>query len=65
MEINTLNYTYLESLFARLNDYRISDTDAIELLKEIVTIQGSTIDKLENYLGILFGDEFKEYRYDE
>ena len=50
METTSLNFTYYDSLFERLNNCETSDNDRIDILTEIVTIQGTTIDLLEKRL---------------
>lgn len=50
METTSINFTYYDSLFERLNNCETSDNDRIDILTEIVTIQGTTIDLLEKRL---------------
>ena len=50
MKITSLNFNYFDSLFERLNNCETSDNDKIDILTEIVTIQGTTIDLLEKRL---------------
>ena len=50
METTSLNFAYYDSLFERLNNCETSDNDRINILKEIITIQGTTISILEKRL---------------
>ena len=50
METTSLNFAYYDSLFERLNNCETSDNDKINILKEIITIQGTTIGILEKRL---------------
>ena len=50
METTSLNFAYYDSLFERLNNCETSDNDKINILKEIITIQGTTIRILEKRL---------------
>lgn len=50
METTSINFNYYDSLFERLNNCETSDNDRIDILTEIVTIQGTTIDLLEKRL---------------
>ena len=50
METTSLNFAYYDSLFERLNNCETSDNDKINILKEIITIQGTTISILEKRL---------------
>ena len=50
METTSLNFAYYDSLFERLNNCETSDNDRINILKEIITIQGTTIGILEKRL---------------
>ena len=49
MEIISLNFNYFDSLLERLNNCK-TDNDRIDILTEIVKIQGTSIDLLEKKL---------------
>ena len=50
MKITSLNFNYFDSLFERLNNCETSKDDRIDILKAIITIQGTTISILEKRL---------------
>ena len=50
METTSINFNYYDSLFERLNNCKTSDNDIIDILTEIVKIQGTSIDLLEKKL---------------
>lgn len=61
-DINTLNYSYNDSLIARLNSDDLSDSERLDLLTEIVTLHDGYIDALERKVAKLMGTvEYDEY----
>jgi hypothetical protein len=60
METTTMNYSYFESLFIKLQDEGQTLDDRLNALTEIVLIQSATIDALQiklNKIGGIVEDE--------